>query len=193
MKMAATRCCVVALARQFEEELLGRYRDRHWANVTGELLRERVCITELLVSFEPVNLVMDGAVDNSSQDVSSIIPNSIIWSDICDFPELNPPSVMPQGNVGTPTAVFMELISQCKLPSRLIKKLNLEFPKSRSKRRYGAVSLDYGGDVEKGGSEDDREGESVGNKIDGDEKKKDFTEDYSEEKIPSVSLHNYNR
>ena len=66
---------------------------------------------------------------------------------------------MPYGNVGTATAVFMDLILQCKLPGRVIKKLDLEFPKARSKRRYGAVGMDYGGDVTKGENEEEEEEE----------------------------------
>ena len=37
----------------------------------------------------------------------------------------------------------MELIRTCKLPAYIIKKLQLEFPRSRSSKRYGAVSFDY--------------------------------------------------
>ena len=38
----------------------------------------------------------------------------------------------------------MSLIRACKLPSHVIRKLRLEFPKSRSSKRYGAVSFKYG-------------------------------------------------
>ena len=69
------------------------------------------------------------------------------------LPELNPPSAMPQGNVGTPLSVFMDLIRSCKLPAYVIKKLGLEFPKSRSKKRYGAVGLDYGTSVIEGSTD----------------------------------------
>ncbi len=79
--------------------------------------------------------------------------------------ELNPPSVMPCGNVGTPLATFMDLIRACKLPPRVIKKLHLEFPKTRSRTRYGAVGLDYGTGVTVGTSAVDScvevEGEGV--------------------------------
>lgn len=74
-------------------------------------------------------------------------PNSstaIPWEELRRMPELNPPSVMPNGNVGTPLATYMDLIRTCKLPPRVIKKLRLEFPKGRSRKRYGAVGLDYG-------------------------------------------------
>ena len=85
----------------------------------------------------------DGEPPETRLPSSSVIP----WSDLSTLPELNPPSVMPQGNVGTPLAVFMNLIRSCKLPGYIIKKLKLEFPKSRTKKRYGAVGLDYGTSV----------------------------------------------
>ena len=81
------------------------------------------------------------------------------WDELKALPELNPPNVMPRGNVGTPLATFMQLIRSCKLPSQVIRKLQLEFPKSRTKKRYGAVALDYGTQVEPGGGEAS-EGES---------------------------------
>ena len=59
------------------------------------------------------------------------------------MPELNPPAdVMPFGNVGTPSRIFLELIKQCKLPPKVIGKLGLTFPKSGSKR-YGRVPYQY--------------------------------------------------
>ena len=80
--------------------------------------------------------------------------NELTISDLRALPEFNPPHVMPQGNVGTCLAVFMGLIRACRLPSFVIRKLRLEFPKSRSKRRYGAVPpLDFlprEGDQEEG-------------------------------------------
>ena len=68
---------------------------------------------------------------------------SIPWADLATLPELNPPSVMPEGNVGTSLSTFMALIQTCKLPSYLIRKLQLEFPKSRSAKKYGAVAFEY--------------------------------------------------
>lgn len=82
---------------------------------------------------------------------------AVPWEELRLLPELNPPSVMPRGNVGTPLSTFMELIRACKLPSNVIRKLQLEFPKSRSRKRYGAVAHDYGTEVE---AEQDSESES---------------------------------
>uniref|UniRef100_A0A8C9MWD6 G-patch domain containing 3 n=1 Tax=Serinus canaria TaxID=9135 RepID=A0A8C9MWD6_SERCA len=59
------------------------------------------------------------------------------------LPELNPPSFMPRGNVGTPLGVFLELIRACRLPPRLISRLQLDFPRTGSSRRYGNVPFQY--------------------------------------------------
>lgn len=50
--------------------------------------------------------------------------------------------------MGTPLSTFMLLIRTCKLPAHVIKKLQLEFPSSRSRKRYGAVKYDYGDHIE---------------------------------------------
>lgn len=64
-----------------------------------------------------------------------------------NLPELNPPDIMPNGNVGTPTMVFLEYIKSCRLPPKVIKKLGLTFPKTRTNKQYGSVPFNYGGDV----------------------------------------------
>lgn len=79
----------------------------------------------------------------------------------------------------------MDLIQQCKLPGRIIKKLNLEFPKTRSKRRYGAVGLDYGGEVKKGGGEGKMEERRECERRDKESGYND--EEGQEDVIPSVS------
>ena len=63
--------------------------------------------------------------------------------DLSILQELHPPHLMPNGNVGTPLAVFMELIRTCKLPPCVIKKLDLNFASSKFKKKYSNVPLDY--------------------------------------------------
>eukprot|EP00116_Pleurobrachia_bachei_P004604 sb/3464866/ len=58
---------------------------------------------------------------------------------LLSLPELNPPAVMKKGNVGTPTAVFLDLVQRCKLPPPIIKKLKLEFPRTIKRKQYSAV------------------------------------------------------
>lgn len=64
-------------------------------------------------------------------------------ADLKSLCELNPPSLMQNGNVGTPVTVFLQLIQSCRLPPRLIRKLGLTFPKTSSNRRYGNVPFMY--------------------------------------------------
>ena len=68
-------------------------------------------------------------------------------TDLLNLPELHPPDIMPNGNVGTPTMVFMDYIKQCRLPPSIIKKLGLRFPKTRTSKQYGSVPFNYGGDI----------------------------------------------
>lgn len=63
--------------------------------------------------------------------------------DLNELKELHPPPLMPNGNVGTPLLVFMELIRTCKLPPHVIKKLDLNFSGGKSKKKYSNVPLDY--------------------------------------------------
>lgn len=63
--------------------------------------------------------------------------------DLGNLSELNPPALMPNGNVGTPVKVFLQLIQSCRLPPRIIRKLGLTFPKTGSNRRYGNVPFHY--------------------------------------------------
>ena len=69
--------------------------------------------------------------------------------DLQQLIELHPPAIMPNGNVGTPTHIFLDLIRECKLPPAVIKKLGLQFPHARRKRRYGTVPFDYDSEVVK--------------------------------------------
>lgn len=64
-------------------------------------------------------------------------------ADLRNLSEFNPPALMPNGNVGTPVTVFLQLIQSCRLPPRIIRKLGLIFPKTGSSRRYGNVPFHY--------------------------------------------------
>lgn len=64
-------------------------------------------------------------------------------ADLRNLSEFNPPALMPNGNVGTPVTIFLQLIQSCRLPPRIIRKLGLTFPKTGSNRRYGNVPFHY--------------------------------------------------
>ncbi|KAL3181904.1 hypothetical protein MRX96_035850 [Rhipicephalus microplus] len=121
-----TTCCVVRVLTDRVDELLRMYDKKHWIGRDGQTLPTRCFIRKALRAEE-------GAVLNEA-DLKTLI-------------ELRPPPAMPNGNVGTPTKVFLGLIQACKFPPYLIKKLGLVFPRSRSRRLYGSVPLDYGNTV----------------------------------------------
>ena len=52
--------------------------------------------------------------------------------------EFRPPSIAPQGNVGTPTQFFLNAIKECRLSSKVIAKLGIDFFERR-KRAFCAV------------------------------------------------------
>ena len=51
-RASSSRCCVVAVAREHEPELLRRYGGRHWARSGGTLLGRKVKLSRLRVSFD---------------------------------------------------------------------------------------------------------------------------------------------
>ena len=94
----------------------------------------------------------------TTRDGSRLIPQDreiFTESHLTKLAELNPPDLMPNGNVGTPTSVFLEYIRTCRLPPRVIQKLGLTFSKGRTNRRYGNVQFAYGGETVEGQSEED--------------------------------------
>ncbi len=162
-----TKCCVAVLKKGREEErdFFKDYSNKNWFGSNGDPLRSKVRIQSLTV----VN-----------KDKTPHATSAMLWSDLRPLSELNPPSLMPQGNVGTPLQTFMGLIQSCKLPTHIIKKLRLEFPKSRSTRRYGAVKLDYSNHGNW------KEGDGETNVTHGQGANSD--KDSSDSEIPSVSL-----
>lgn len=67
--------------------------------------------------------------------------DSVTAKDLRQMIELRPPSIMPQGNVGTPTKYFIEQIRLCRLPASLIPKLGLK--STRRRRKYDSVEFHY--------------------------------------------------
>ena len=129
---AGTLCCVVAVRNEFRSQFIRSYNKQHWTDANGDMLPLKVKIVHL-------NFNKQGNRDGISQSCDA----HLNFSDILTLPELNPPKLMPQGNVGTPVAVFMQLIRTCRLPSHVIRKLKLEFPSGKRRSKYSAVPMDY--------------------------------------------------
>ncbi|PIK51678.1 putative G patch domain-containing protein 3 [Apostichopus japonicus] len=117
------KCCVIKIANINLKTALKLYHKKPWVDRSGNAM----------------------VSDNSNSDLVSFTRD-----DLNKLPELNPPEIMPNGNVGTPTQTFLKLIRDCKIPPSVIKKLDLSFPKRRSNRKYGNVPFQYGTSVNPG-------------------------------------------
>ncbi|NWR81589.1 GPTC3 protein, partial [Centropus unirufus] len=132
-----TRCCPVAVRPGRARRLVRMYSGKRWAGPGGASLPGR-CVIRRVRLGDATGMEMFP----SSGD-STAAGESVAEEDLKRLPEFNPPSFMPHGNVGTPLRVFLELIRACRLPPRVIKKLQLDFPKTGSSRRYGNVPFEY--------------------------------------------------
>ena len=81
--------------------------------------------------------------DRSDEELTSIclafpIKGKMSSLNLVNLSEFRPPSIAPQGNVGTPTKYFHEAINQCRLSTKSISKLGLDF--SKKKRIFSQVA-----------------------------------------------------
>lgn len=139
-----TCCCLVQIYSKYAKDFTKRYKGKVWANKLGSSHKRLVNITKVKVVSNPNPLEhfkSKGELRSETHQRSQ----EIYAEDLKTFIEFNPPNaVMPHGNVGTPSKFFHKLISQCKLPSSVIKSLGLTFPKSGRTKQYSSVYMSYG-------------------------------------------------
>lgn len=117
---AGSCCCLVKFCSiENRSKFVSEYHQCHWTSINDVELSNRCFVS-------PIKVYPDSAPETADQTL-------LRESDLTHMLELTPPSVMPQGNVGTPTAHFVGLIDQCRLPPGVIKKLGLDFRKARTK------------------------------------------------------------
>lgn len=126
---SSTRCCIVRLQGETIHEFVSKYHGKHWTDEKSQELTSRCLIMKVKLH------------DSSSSSDDDI--RRLSQSDLEVMPELRPPAMMPQGNVGTSTNFFLKAIRECRLPPKVISKLRLEFPVLRRNRKYGSVPFHY--------------------------------------------------
>ncbi|NXP71313.1 GPTC3 protein, partial [Ramphastos sulfuratus] len=132
-----TCSCLVAVQPDRAHRFLRMYSGKRWIGPDGAALPGRCLIRRVRLSPGT------GTETTSSSEDKTAAGESVTEAELKRLPELNPPSFMPYGNVGTPLKVFLELIRACRLPPWIIKKLQLDFPRTGSCRRYGNVPFEY--------------------------------------------------
>ncbi|XP_037287866.2 G patch domain-containing protein 3-like [Rhipicephalus microplus] len=142
-----TTCCVACVLTDRVDELLRMYDKKHWIGRDGQTLPTRCFIRKVRVRNNEPQTPSQYLTRGEQRALRAEEGAVLNEADLKTLIELRPPPAMPNGNVGTPTKVFLGLIQACKFPPYLIKKLGLVFPRSRSRRLYGSVPLDYGNTV----------------------------------------------
>ncbi|NXL81169.1 GPTC3 protein, partial [Leptocoma aspasia] len=132
-----TCSCLVSVRPGRARRFVRMYSGKRWVGPGGAALPGRCLIRRVRLSPGT-----GPEVPPSSQDRAAA-GGSVTEAELRRLPEFNPPSFMPFGNVGTPLGVFLELIRACRLPPRVIQKLQLDFPRTGSSRRYGNVPFQY--------------------------------------------------
>jgi len=129
-----TNCCIVKVKAEFVSSFVSQYHRKHWLDSEEEEVSDMCFISKL--KLDAAGVPDSGGVVESSVNLNN--------SELLKLPELKPPAMMPNGNVGTSTKFFLKAINECRLPAKLIGKLKLEFPDSR-KRKFGSVPHQYRG------------------------------------------------
>ncbi|NWV53437.1 GPTC3 protein, partial [Daphoenositta chrysoptera] len=132
-----TCSCLVSVRPGRARRFVRMYSGKRWVGPGGAALPGRCLIRRVRLSPGT------GPEASPSSEDRAAAGESVTEAELKRLPEFNPPSFMPFGNVGTPLSVFLELIRACRLPPRVIKKLQLDFPKTGSSRRYGNVPFEY--------------------------------------------------
>ncbi|XP_033628485.1 G patch domain-containing protein 3-like isoform X1 [Asterias rubens] len=152
-----TTCCVIRLYESKLNEFIAMYNKKNWMDEEGNTISQLCVITRIRVAVT-LDMIENGETEQSPpklktrrrrQDLleAQTISDAIPMSSLLKLEELNPPDIMPSGNVGTRTSVFNQLIRECRLPPKVVKRLGIVFPKSRTNKRYGSVPLEYYGEV----------------------------------------------
>ncbi|NWW17525.1 GPTC3 protein, partial [Falcunculus frontatus] len=132
-----TCSCLVSVRPGRARRFVRMYSGKRWVGPGGAAVPGRCLIRRVRLSPGTGPEVSPSSEDRAAAG------GSVTEAELKRLPEFNPPSFMPFGNVGTPLSVFLELIRACRLPPRVIKKLQLDFPKTGSSRRYGNVPFQY--------------------------------------------------
>ncbi|XP_061574280.1 G patch domain-containing protein 3 [Cololabis saira] len=137
-------CCVVSVRARDADRFFKMYAGNHWIDSGGAWLSRRCVIRRVKVSEDKDEESFPYKTKYEQRQHVSLTEH-FTEADLRSLPELNPPALMQNGNVGTSVKIFLQLIQSCRLPPRLIRKLGLTFPKTSSSRRYGNVPFQYRG------------------------------------------------
>jgi len=137
-----TCCCITQVFDEYVYDLIDSFHKSSWRK-NHTLLNTIANIKLLKVkSIRDDALAFQSKVELKSNKHEN--DQEIYQDELKKLIELNPPAeVMPNGNVGTTTKYFLKMISECKMPTSVLKRLGIEFPKSAKKKAYSNVQMNY--------------------------------------------------
>ncbi len=123
--------CICKVKPNKFDELVKLYDKKNWIDARGKLITTKCSITKIKISSENINESTEGSLN--SNDLTCLL----------EFQNI--PDWMPNGNVGTPTKIFIELINRCIMPQSLIARLGLNLTNYRKhkKKTYSSVEFNY--------------------------------------------------
>lgn len=101
-------CCIVRLEQGSFDRLLLDYQNHLW-------LDDNEQISEARASETPADQYCRIERLRPEQEAQA-----------ARLPELDPPRVLPKGNVGTPVSLMRELVRACQLPPKLLQEVGLD-------------------------------------------------------------------
>lgn len=142
---STTLCCPVTVRPERTADFIKMYHGKPWLDPAGNQVPGRCLIHRVRDTphEDPQDFPYKTRRELLGGPSSVDAEKRITSSELLRMSELNPPALMPQGNVGTPVGVFLQLIRSCRLPPKLITRLGLQF--RRSGRRYSSVPYVYVG------------------------------------------------
>lgn len=133
-------CAFVAIYKAHCCDFIRQYNNQRWLNKDGSTMDKLCKVSEIerVLKYDDFPAFFKSAERKDDGTVH-----------VEDLLEMKPPAdIMPQGNVGTPLRFFQQAIRDCRLPPTIVKKLELNFPRSLRQKLYSSVAFNYG-DTEK--------------------------------------------
>lgn len=113
------------------DSLIKLYNKKNWIDRKGFIRSTKCIITKIKLN----------------EKITSLNDQKLNEKDLLNLIEFkNIPNFMPQGNVGTPTMHFLELINKCQLASNIISRLGLDFKAAKTIEKnkiYRTVQYNY--------------------------------------------------
>ncbi|NP_001086607.1 G-patch domain containing 3 L homeolog [Xenopus laevis] len=141
---SATCCCPVTVKPERAQSFLQMYNMKPWLEKDGNQIPGTCLVRKVRVG--PMEDTRDFPYKKRKELLVAREPGEkeeqlVTAAELNRMSEMNPPAMMPQGNVGTPLKVFLQLIRSCRLPPKVITKLGLCFPSNG--RHYAKVPFSY--------------------------------------------------